>query len=111
MTANEPRLPLGFVLDETCKAFGVPMAALKSPSHARRTARARYGFVGMALRYTGRSLPEIGRVIHRNHTTVGVARERFFELLADDEFFERAALLEAAILEFLNPEIFRNGQN
>lgn len=106
-----PRAPLAMILDEASKAFGVPMVTIKGPSRVRRSSHARFGFVGMAVRYTGRSLPEIGHFIHRDHTTVSHARERFFELLADDEFFERAALLEAGILELLNPEIFRHGQN
>lgn len=99
---------LAFIRAETAKVFAVSVAELKGRTRPDVVAHARFAFVGLSCRYTGKSLRHIGAFLGgRDISTICHARTRFFELLADEDFLNRAALVEAAILEHLhNQEVF-----
>jgi chromosomal replication initiation ATPase DnaA len=61
---------------EWCEITGVPMDVIRGPRRDKRAVSARRGLM-WALRYTaGLSLPQIARVVSRDHTTVMDALRR-----------------------------------
>lgn len=58
------------ILADVAHATGVPAATIKGPTRGARAVAARYAFMAQA-HATGRySLAQIGRFVHRDHSTV-----------------------------------------
>ncbi len=58
------------ILDEVSAEFGVPVPEILSPWREARLLPARHAAMALAKRLTKLSLPQIGRVMRRDHTTV-----------------------------------------
>jgi len=62
-------------VDLACELAGISLKLARSPDRDRKTARKRWHVMAI-LREWGRSSPQIGRLLNRDHTTVlhGIAR-------------------------------------
>lgn len=69
--------------------FGLPLAAMKSPIRTRDIVRPRQVAMYLAKRMTARSLPEIGRLFDRDHSTVFYAVRVVEDRRAADVAFDR----------------------
>ena len=58
------------ILDECSAEFGVPVPEILSPWRDERLLPARHAAMALARRLTNLSLPQIGRVMRRDHTTI-----------------------------------------
>jgi chromosomal replication initiation ATPase DnaA len=67
---ERPYIFLGSVLESVAREFGVSVEALKSPRRAMPLPAIRAEFCRRAFAMDQYSLPQIGRAIRRDHTTV-----------------------------------------
>jgi hypothetical protein len=81
------------IFDAVAEAWDVSIFALLSPSKAPGASYPRFA-VYLLLRATGKSMPKIGSIMRRDHTTVFAGLKRGAELLATDP--EWAARYRAA---------------
>lgn len=73
VAAAVPRLPMTpaqQALRCACLMFGVTRAELRGPSRRRGIVMARRYFIWRAAKQIGLSLPQIGALLNRDHTTV-----------------------------------------
>lgn len=64
------QISMAEIIGEVCAEFGVSEAALKSTNKTRFLCGARWQFMSRAYATGKFSLPQIGRFINRDHTTV-----------------------------------------
>jgi chromosomal replication initiation ATPase DnaA len=82
----------------TAEHFSIPVAEMTSARRFRSVARPRQVAMYLCQRHTPRSLPEIGRRFHRDHTTVIHAIKAVERLRASDsEFDQQVRELEARL--------------
>ncbi|KKW92664.1 helix-turn-helix domain-containing protein [Sphingobium chungbukense] len=75
-----------FTLDRAAQATGIPIADLRGPSRTRHVCWTRFAIME-AMRARGMSTPAIGRLFHRDHTTI-VSGLRQAEKLRGNPAFE-----------------------
>ena len=75
-----------FTLDNASKATGIPIADLRGPTRTRHICWTRYAIME-AMRRRGMSTPAIGRLFHRDHSTI-VSALRQAEKLRGNPAFE-----------------------
>lgn len=76
----EPRGYLHALLEDAAREAGVPIAVILGPVRARRVAWPRMRAMARAHLDYGFSLPTIGRVFRRDHTSVLHAVRRYPEI-------------------------------
>jgi chromosomal replication initiator protein len=76
------------IIDAVAAETGVGAKEIMSDRRARRIARPRFAACWLARHLTSQSLPQIGRTIGRDHTTIMHALDRAEELRRDDPNFE-----------------------
>lgn len=67
---TDGRITVRAILDEVSAEFGVPVPEILSPWREERLLPARHASMALARRLTKLSLPQIGRAMRRDHTTV-----------------------------------------
>ncbi len=60
----------GRILRLTAETWGLDLSDLSGPKRHRHVVEARHVAMYLLRAYTGLSLPEIGKMLHRDHTTV-----------------------------------------
>ena len=86
------------IQERTCEAFGVTLAALRSPSRAADVAWARQVAMYLSRELTDATLPAIGREFDRNHSTVLHACKRTADRIgADREAYEAVQRLTESL--------------
>lgn len=86
------------VLEIVADACGLAIADITGPSRRRRFVVARHIAMNLARRHTSASLPEIGAIFERDHTTVLAAVRGIEERLERDRRLAGAfAELDAAV--------------
>lgn len=87
------------IQDATCEYFDVKRTEMLSQRKDRRVTNARMIAVYLACEKTDHSLPEIGRMFHRDHTTILHGRRKIAKRKLENEFFEIAVKDLESILE------------
>lgn len=87
LTDDRVQDQIKIILRVTAAAFGVGVAALISPSRTRRLAYPRFAAVHFLRKVLRISLPSVGRVLQRDHTTCLAAMHRAAELRRLDPNF------------------------
>jgi len=88
--------------------YGVSISLLNSARRARAIARPRQVGMYLSARYTGRSLPEIGRAYGgRDHTTVMHAAKKVTELIGQQPEFKKQVDFLTSVLS-IDGEIIEN---
>lgn len=88
---THPRVkPMGEILKEVCRKYGFSVLDIKSMRRQGPLVRARFEFMWRAKKETKRSLPEIGRFLGKDHTTVLHGVRRFQDMI-DRGIVERPA--------------------
>ena len=80
--------PMSFplFLHTVCEVWGVLRAEVLSPQRARRIAHPRMALCALLQELSGKSLPQIGRLLNRDHTTILHAVRTVKRLVKDSEF-------------------------
>jgi chromosomal replication initiator protein len=65
----EAEIPAALIMDETAKYFGLTVADLTSKSRSRPLTTARHVAMYLVRECTGMTLPKIGEIFDRDHTT------------------------------------------
>lgn len=86
-------LTLRDVSEGVCLRFGMTMDQMRGVNATRHYARPRQIMMFLARELTSQSLPQIGRYLCRDHTTVHVGARRIRKLIAEDPDF--AATVES----------------
>jgi hypothetical protein len=86
---EEGRKPFSLVATEACKFFELPRRELVGRRQTKGVTLARQTVMYLARQYTGLSMPEIGRRLNRDHTTVLHAIRKVEGLLRDDLGFAK----------------------
>ena len=94
------KLSLNLVLDVTSYTFQVPRAQILGPGRKVPLPHARKALVWVLCELTDWSLPQIGRLVGRDHSTVHTARAEARRLRETDPDFRR---LTDAMLKVLEP--------
>lgn len=87
------------IQDASCEYFGVKRTEIMSPRKDRLVCNARMMAMYLACELTDRSLPEVGRMFHRDHTTILHGRNKMRQQVKENTFFENAASELTAIIE------------
>lgn len=77
----------GRVLDAVCAEFGAPRDLVLGVARQADVALARHVAMALGQRCLGYSLPRIGKLLHRDHTTVLHGVRRVARLAKDDAEF------------------------
>lgn len=78
------------IQDAACEYFGVKRTEMLSQRKDRRVTNARMIAMYLACEKTDHSLPEIGRMFHRDHTTIYHGHRKIGRRRAENDFFETA---------------------
>ena len=81
MSAQSLTPVLSEIINAVCREFGVSKARILGPQRARSIARPRQVIMYLSALYTGQSLPQIGRQLRRDHTTILHGRKTITNLL------------------------------
>ena len=95
------------IVEAACVAFGIGRNEVMSDRRDRAATRARQAAMFLAKEMTPLSLPQIGRLLNRDHTTVIHAARVMPQLIADDGLLaakvrrtRRLAALRATVRSF-----------
>ena len=91
--ALAPSPEIAHIVRHVAEHYGVPAAAIMRPGRPARIVEPRSVAMFLACALTSHSLPELGRVFGKHHTTVLAARDRILERAATSG--RLAAKLEA----------------
>lgn len=80
---------LAELLPAISERFCVPQSEIVAPGRHAKSAMRAYSALCWALRQRRLSLPEIGKIVGRDHSTVDSAIKRYPECLAEQEEIER----------------------
>jgi chromosomal replication initiation ATPase DnaA len=94
-----PAPRLGALLRAVAEEWAVSPGELLSPRRPMRLAEPRQALFGLARELTRHSLPAIGRVFARDHTTVRHGALRHAQRLANPAYAARIAALRARLTE------------
>lgn len=72
------------IIKATCQHFGVSVDEILGSQRAARLVIPRQLAMFICARYSGKSLPQIGRAFNRDHTTILYARNQVAERMIDD---------------------------
>ena len=78
------RWGLSMLLDRACEVWGVTEAGMKGDCRTRKQTRPRQLFMWFAVEEYGFSLSDVGRCLHRDHTTILHGVRTIDRLLATD---------------------------
>jgi len=92
------------IKDAVAEAFGVSVGALVSDRRSMDLAKPRFAAYAIYRDHTKFSLPRIGRIFNRHHTTVMHGLKRVEELLAEDGFFEQCYRRSLDLIKINMPE-------
>lgn len=87
------------IQDATCKYFSVKRSEMFSQRKNQRIANARMVAMYLACEKTDLSLPEIGRMFHRDHTTIYHGHRKIEKRRLENEYFESAITELSELLE------------
>lgn len=79
-----PRVTVGSILRAVSAEFGIPELELLAHRRMKRSCVPRHAVMGLARSLTPYSLPQIGRAMRRDHTTVLAGIHRHQERLEQD---------------------------
>jgi chromosomal replication initiator protein len=96
---SPPESPIRSIQRAVAEHFGVTLLDLLSDRRAAKIARPRQVAMWIVRHSTPRSLPEIGRMFKRDHTTVIHALAQIDALMARDDRFD--AEVRALLMPFL----------
>ena len=91
LLAGEPRI--AHIQEIVATAFDIPMTMMKAQRRDRKIARPRQIAMYLAAELTKASMPMIGRMFNRDHTTVQHARQVVISMIKSD--IEFASVVEA----------------
>ena len=88
----------------------IPVAVLKSPMRTRQVTHARQEVAYLAREMTKHSLPEIGRRIGRDHTTVLHSLRSVEKRMCDNSYRCEITNMQMGILAFTENKFIRHGK-
>ncbi|MBI2484988.1 hypothetical protein HYW18_02480 [Candidatus Uhrbacteria bacterium] len=98
VTHLEPNLQVHEVFEVVCRFYNVSQADIKGPRRPRRLIEPRHVAMFFIRRGTAMSLPQIGRIFNRDHTTVLHALESVEGNLSTNAIFKQKLKLLAGKL-------------
>jgi chromosomal replication initiator protein len=78
------------ITDGVCTRFGLTREEIRGPARQRAVARPRQILMYLAREMTGQSLPQIGRYLGRDHTTILHGVRRINTLIAGQPYLAEA---------------------
>lgn len=90
MTDPTPRITITQIQQATAEHFGIPLHKLRGSQRMRKFVRPRQIAMYLACELTEKSLPQIGRIFDRDHTTIIHGRDLIADLARYDRSIAKA---------------------